>query len=328
MLQTALMIGTYYDTFMHKAPRRVATVSGIEMFLWIIGSPQSLRHVEDRFVRSLETISRTFDNVLSSVLKLAVQIISPKDPEFKNVRRRLQNPRFAPYFNNCIGAIDRTHVPVVVPSDKVVQYTGRHGYTTQNVLVICDFDMRFTFVVSGWPGSVHDMRVFNDAVNKYGDKFPHPPPGKFYLVDSGYPNRPGYLAPYRGTKYHLPEFRSGPMPKGMKETFNYAHSSLRNVIERSFGVLKMKWRILLGIPNFPIQKQSKIIVACMAIHNFIRENAIADTAFDMCDRDENFIPMADPSNPEEHATNTQAGDEDRNMNEFRDEIANGLYNKS
>jgi hypothetical protein len=55
-----------------------------------------------------------------------------------------------------------------------------------------------------------------------------------------YPNRSGYLAPYKGTKYHLPEFRNGPMLKGIKETFNFAHSFLRNVVERSFGVLKMK----------------------------------------------------------------------------------------
>jgi hypothetical protein len=40
--------------------------------------------------------------------------------------------------------------------------------------------------------------------------------GKFYLVDSGYPNRLGYLAPYKGTKYHLPEFRQGPLPRGKK----------------------------------------------------------------------------------------------------------------
>jgi hypothetical protein len=31
--------------------------------------------------------------------------------------------------------------------------------------------------------------------------------GKFYLVDLGYPNQKGYLAPYKGVKYHLPEFR-------------------------------------------------------------------------------------------------------------------------
>jgi len=42
------------------------------------------------------------------------------------------------------------------------------------------------------------------------------------------------------TKYHVPEWRQGPAPRGKKELFNYAHSSLRNVIERSFEVLKMK----------------------------------------------------------------------------------------
>ena len=65
----------------------------------------------------------------------------------------------------------------MVPTKQVVQHMGRHGYTNQNVLAICGFDMRFTFVVAGWPGSVHDMRVFKDAIDKYGDRFPHPPEG-------------------------------------------------------------------------------------------------------------------------------------------------------
>jgi hypothetical protein len=92
--------------------------------------------------------------------------------------------------------------------------------------------MRFTFVVAEWPSSVHDMRVFNDVLEKYMGKFSFPPEGmqlplslsfvaldklcmklihkysyvgKHYLVDSGYPNRPGYLAPYKSTKYHVPE---------------------------------------------------------------------------------------------------------------------------
>ncbi|CAN6380572.1 unnamed protein product [Urochloa humidicola] len=91
---------------------------------------------------------------------------------------------------------------------------------TRKALSQLDFVQQFGAVAcmfAGWPGSAHDMRVFNDAINKYGDKFPHPPQGKFYLVDSGFPNRPGYLAPYKGTKYHLPEFRQGPRPRGKKE---------------------------------------------------------------------------------------------------------------
>jgi hypothetical protein len=111
--------------------------------------------------------------VLHSVSRLAVDIIRPVDPKFRIVHQRLKAPWFSPYFDNCIGAIDGTHVSIVVPAQHVVQHTGKYGYTSQNLLTVCDFDMRFTFVVTGWPG--HDMRVFEDALDKYGDKYPHPP---------------------------------------------------------------------------------------------------------------------------------------------------------
>jgi hypothetical protein len=52
------------------------------------------------------------------------------------------------------------------------------GVDTQNVMVVCDFDLRFTFVLSGWPGSVHDMRPLNDVVTTHSHVFPHPPPGE------------------------------------------------------------------------------------------------------------------------------------------------------
>jgi hypothetical protein len=153
--------------------------------------------------------------------------------------------------------------------------------------------------------------------------------GKFYLVDSGYPNRPGYLASYKATKYHVPEWREGPRPRGKKELFNYSHSSLRNVIERLFGVLKQKWRILNDLPSFPMAKQSKIIMACMALHNFIRQSGLLDDLFNLCDEDENYDPAEGlPNQTQCSGANTEYGDEDPNMNEFRDWIANGLFARS
>jgi hypothetical protein len=62
----------------------------------------------------------------------------------------------------------------VVPNDKFVQHLCHKGMRTQNVMVVCDFDMRFTFVLAGWPGSAHDMRVFTDAMTTYNHVFPHP----------------------------------------------------------------------------------------------------------------------------------------------------------
>ena len=143
------------------------------------------------------------------------------------------------------------------------------------------------------------------------------------MVDAGYPNRPGYLPPYRCTRYHVEQWQNGPPPQGMKETFNHAHSKVRNVIERSFGVLKMKFRILLNMPRFPEDKQTRIIVACMALHNFIRESRIADREFDACDADENYNPM--PSSSASAWPEDEPLVEDVNMNAFRDELAHALF---
>ena len=56
--------------------------------------------------------------------------------------------------------------------------------------------------------------------------------GKYYVVDTGYPNRPGCLAPYKGERYHLPEWHQGMEPHTPKHKFNGIHSSIHNVIKR------------------------------------------------------------------------------------------------
>jgi hypothetical protein len=53
----------------------------------------------------------------------------------------------------------------------------------------------------------------------------------------------------------------------------------------------MKWRILLNMQKFPEKKQTRIIVACMALHNFIRDSRIANRKFARCDADANYLRM-------------------------------------
>jgi hypothetical protein len=146
--------------------------------------------------------------------------------------------------------------------------------------------------------------------------------GKYYLVDSGYPNWKGYLAPYKGHIYHLPEFRNGRKPVGKFEVYNNAHSRGRNVIERGFGVLKAKCRMLKSVPSFKPRRQKKIIIACMALHNFIRETKLPDKEFDKCDEDENYMP----GGGEPLEGNDVLGRRDAvDMNSVRDTITNSLW---
>lgn len=57
------------------------------------------------------------------------------------------------YFNDCIGAVDGTHIPISPPHNKREPWRDRDGHLTQNVLAICNFDMEFTDLLCGWSGS-------------------------------------------------------------------------------------------------------------------------------------------------------------------------------
>lgn len=149
--------------------------------------------------------------------------------------------------------------------------------------------------------------------------------GTYYLVDSGYPNRKGFLAPYKNNTYHIPDFRQEGPPTKKEEIFNHAHSSLRNCIERIFGILKNKWRILKGIPHFDLVTQKRIIIACCVLHNFIRDSNLRDKQFDRCDADEDYMPKVQRQTitlPTDHVSGEL---HTRGMNGTRDDIANTLF---
>ena len=59
-------------------------------------------------------------------------------------------------------------------------------------------------------------------------------------------------------------------PRNERELFNLCHSSLRNVIEHIFGVLKRQWCILDSPPEYDMHIQARIPAALCAVHNFIR----------------------------------------------------------
>jgi hypothetical protein len=153
--------------------------------------------------------------------------------------------------------------------------------------------------------------------------------GKYYLVDAGYPNRFGYLAPYKGERYHVPDFHRGVPPTTPVEKLNRIHSSKRNIIECGFGVLKMKWQTLLKMPKYSIETQKMIVAACMTLHNYIRAHDTKDLHFERFDRDPDYVPeipecykryVVPPSASDSSTPEANAAD----MDDFRDELATAI----
>ena len=81
-------------------------------------------------------------------------------------------------------------------------------------------------------------------------------------------------------------------PQNDKELFNHRHASLRNVIERSFGVLKKRFPIIAGgtEPYYSFEIMTDIVLACCILHNFlmgvdIDESLIAEVDRELIQRD-------------------------------------------
>ncbi|XP_020584990.1 uncharacterized protein LOC110027778 [Phalaenopsis equestris] len=124
----------------------------------------------EQFQHSSETISR-----YNALVSLASKILKPEDPRLQSIPAQIANDnRYMPFLKDCIGAIDGTHVDTRVSGTDKVAYIGRCGSPTQNVMVICDFNMCFTFMMAGWEGSAHDSRVFKFATRRQTHYFPYP----------------------------------------------------------------------------------------------------------------------------------------------------------
>ncbi|CAN1752822.1 hypothetical protein LINPERHAP1_LOCUS4900 [Linum perenne] len=165
------------------------------MFLMILAHSNSARDNAEDFQHSTATVSKYFGIVLKTVISMSREVIVP--PNMSEVPPQiLRDPKYYQYFKDCVGAIDGVHVDAIIPISQQIPFRGRRGNTNHNVLCVCSFDMRFTYVVAGWEGSAHDARILTSTATDRNSQFSMPPLGKYYVVDSGFANAPGFLAPF------------------------------------------------------------------------------------------------------------------------------------
>ena len=63
-------------------------------------------------------------------------------------------------FPQAAGAIDGSHIPIIHPDESASDYYNRKGYYSVIMQAMVDFRGLFMDVYIGWPGKVHDSRVF------------------------------------------------------------------------------------------------------------------------------------------------------------------------
>ena len=73
---------------------------------------------------------------------------------------------------------------------------------------------------------------------------------------------------------------------------------MRNIIERAFGLLKRRFRILRTPPEYSLDTQADIVYACVVIHNFLIEQRVLEMGMehlrdDLPEETENLVVKED-----------------------------------
>ena len=128
-------------------------------------------------------------------------------------------------------------------------YTRKGDYAIKG-LVICDYAARITWIEVGWPGSVHDNRVWSNSEiylgrDKYFDQ------KEYLLGDSGFST----------SAVMIPAFKKGHNSSLSEEKrfFNTKLAKVRIKSEHCIGLLKARFQWLRG---FWIQDATKSLPTC------------------------------------------------------------------
>lgn len=166
------------------------------------------------------------------------------------------------YFLSFAGIIDGTRIKVDSRKHRKNDYIDRKNITSLGLQAICNEKRKFTDIFVGYPGSVHDNRIYENS-----DVYSQLPNlcGSFFLLgDSAYACSQYLIRPYRDNG-HL---------SSRQNIFNRKLSSGRIVIEHSFGLLKQRFRQLYYCKLKGIKKLCHFIRACIVLHNLCNDDKL------------------------------------------------------
>ncbi|KAJ8926239.1 hypothetical protein NQ314_021403, partial [Rhamnusium bicolor] len=208
----------------------------------------SFRDVGDRFNIKISSLHKIIKNVSMFLSNMSKSVITwPNEEEKLEILTDFENIGF----KDVLGIIDGTHVRIDTPWEDPESLYNRKKFYSVHVQALCDSKRKIRDVFIGFPGSVHDGRVFRNSTlcNTLEEKCGE----KYILGDSAYP----CLRNYKNRRPLTP----------MEVNFNKKLSHVRVRIEHTFGLLKQKFRQLYHLKLRGMVVICHFIRACCILYN-------------------------------------------------------------
>lgn len=213
------------------------------------------------------TIDKITKRVFTAIMKLEKKYIFWPDAE----ERRDIGQLTAHELPNCMGYLDGCEIRLsYAPYPNHNAYFSRKSQYSNKIQAICDHKLRLRSVVVGYPGSVHDARIFSEsAIGSNPQNFLSD--SEWIAADSA----------YKCTKYVITPYRSNSraVNSRQRKAFNRYFSCFRVRIEHFFGRLKGKFCSLkeMKIKLNSLQKHKffcQWIIVCCILYNIVLEASI------------------------------------------------------
>ncbi|XP_071576145.1 uncharacterized protein [Temnothorax nylanderi] len=226
--------------------------------LWLLATPDSFRSVGLKHDLAKSSVNASIQRVVAGLNDMAKNIIKwPAGDHLDSVKQKFQRLSNMP---NVIGAIDGCNISIEAPKEHSLHYKTRKRDYAVVLQAVCDSELRFTDCFAGYPGSVGDRRIFQnsdlflDAERNVNALFPN---GKYIIADKAYPVLSWCIPPY---------IDNGRLTRAHKR-FNTVLSQSRQVVERSFALLKGRFRRLKHLDMKRVDLIPSFILACCVLHN-------------------------------------------------------------
>lgn len=231
--------------------------------LWYLANQCVLREISVRFNRTISAVWQAIDRITGLLEEHQEDFIKwPTLEEAPNVAAIFMRRTGVP---GVVGSIDGCHIKIDSPKENEKDYVNRKFFHSINVLAVCTHNRKFSYILVGFPGSVHDARVFrcSDLFTQIStDPAVLFPSTNYHLIgDAAFPC----------SRYLLPTFKKTLANTPRKKRYNKKISRTRIVVENAFSDVKMIWRRMLHVKT-NVTRAVKIITSCMALHNFLIDN--------------------------------------------------------
>ncbi|KAM9323465.1 uncharacterized protein KZ484_021555 [Pholidichthys leucotaenia] len=239
----------------------------VAVALWKLATNAEYSRIAHQFGVGISTAFKCLKEFCSSVEEVLL-------PEFIQMPSAEKLREMALHFEQwwglpqCVGAIGRSHIPIMAPQEDHIKYCNQEGWCSVVLQAAVDGGGLFWDVHAGKPGSMDDVRVLRSSLlweqAERGAVFSQRPKtidgqdvGYYFIGDAAYPLT-GWLM-----KSYLDD---GCLTKE-QQVFNYKISQARVVVEDTFCRLKGRWRCLQKRNDCSLQRVKSIVLSCCVLHN-------------------------------------------------------------